>query len=542
MSESETQTSVNINFSAPQMSVLTSTADRNLFLSGQGGGKTFLEGVISALLVESAPAAVGMICANTYGQLSASTMKEIKKVWAKFFNLTEYTKQNPSGDYVSNRYPPVDWNWEDKFHERLDESNGTICFKNGALLYKASLDNYKAIDGRNLSWCLLDETKDTKEEAVKMVILGRLRQQGLYIRNNHIERLRAYFSGAEQLDRLVDLLPYTTEPETNGIPNRSINPLFMFTTPYKQLWLVKFFNLQDKIEAIKKCVFSETDYFVDQTGNKKVVIASNYHNAQNLPPNFIANLIEDLTDELIDLKIYAYPFAKSGKEYAKSFDRKIHVGRVEVLPNAMLHFTVDFNVNPYQSGIVYQLEHITNNPQMRWNGFDTYIICRAIKEYALKYPKNEAYYLGESFVADFEELLHYGFYLYGDASGQNRLGTKDTKTLFSDVLNGMGDYRHLAHLRIPKSNPRYKHIGKGMLGRKSFLNILLAGKKPVRMIIDEGCTELIDDLEFCEEDVDGKLSKKKTKGVELRGHHLQAKEYFLCHEKVFAHFARVRTK
>ena len=43
----------------------------------------------------------------------------------------------------------------------------------------ASLDNWKAIDGRTISWALLDETKDTPEAAVKEVIISRLRKIGL---------------------------------------------------------------------------------------------------------------------------------------------------------------------------------------------------------------------------------------------------------------------------------------------------------------------------------------------------------------------------
>ena len=541
MTATQIQNKQSLNFSAPQMSVLTSTADRTLFFSGQGGGKTFLEGVISYLLVQSCPKSVGMICANTYGQLSASTLKEIKKVWADVFNVTEYTKSNPTGTFVSNRYPPVEWGWEGKYHERLDDSYGTICFKNGALIYKASLDNYKAIDGRTLAWCILDETKDTKEEAVKMVILGRLRQKGLYLKNNHNQNLKEYFNGGK-LGSMADLIPFTDQEQTAGKANKPINPLWMFTTPYKELWLLKFFELHGKIDKIKQVVFSETDYYVSQEGNKKVVIASNYHNSQNLPANFISNLREDLTDELIDLKVYAYPFAKSGKEYAKHFDRKSQVGSVGLLGDAMLHFTVDFNVNPYMSGLIIQLEHIHNSPGKKWNGFSTYIICRVLGEYALKYPKNEAYSLGSELVTEFEDMLHYGFYLYGDASGNNRIGISNTKSLFVDLMRGLGDFRHRAQLRIPRSNPRYKHVNKDTLGRKNFLNLLLSGKKPVRIIIDKGCTEFIDDLEFCEEDANGKLAKPKTKGVELRGHHLQAFEYFICHEKMFAPLAIVRTK
>jgi hypothetical protein len=76
------------------------------------------------------------------------------------------------------------------------------------------------------------------------------------------------------------------------------------------------------------------------------------------------------------------------------------------------------------------------------------------------------------------------------------------------------------------------------MGRRSFTNALFEGKKPVKIIVDKSCEEFINDCAFCKEK-DGKMAKIKTNGVELRGHHLDAFQYFTCQDKVFAPLARL---
>ena len=79
-----------------------------------------------------------------------------------------------------------------------------------------------------------------------------------------------------------------------------------------------------------------------------------------------------------------------------------------------------------------------------------------------------------------------------------------------------------------------------MLGRRVFLNECLQGSKPIRIHINPECSELIADLEECTQDANGKLAKPKSKnGVELRGHMLQAFEYFLCYPKSLGYLAKI---
>ena len=216
------------------------------------------------------------------------------------------------------------------------------------------------------------------------------------------------------------------------------------------------------------------------------------------------------------------------------------VQNLPLLPHLPLHYTVDFNVKPYMSGLVCQINYVRDAVNT-FQGHSNYTEIRVIKEHALTYPKNTAENLGSEFVDNFRgQIIKSGaFFLYGDASGNNKTGLKAVKTLFAGVKQGLGIYHGYALDRVPKSNPRYLRIAPNSLGRRDFLNEVFRGKYPIKLMIDRSCHEFIDDLRLANTDANGKLDKKKTKGVELRGHLLQAFEYFLCHDDTFAEYAKL---
>ena len=228
----------------------------------------------------------------------------------------------------------------------------------------------------------------------------------------------------------------------------------------------------------------------------------------------------------------------TGFQYSKSVSSTLDK---KALP---LHYTVDFNSSPYMSGLVIQLDFIKNS---FWNGHTDYFELRVLKEMTLKPPINDAYSLGKTLEEEYSEI-ETGFFLYGDASGNNNTGLRSasdlskTATLFGDLWNGFSQKaQNMCIKRIPKRNPLYKSIGPGMMGRRVFLNKILSGQLPVRVLIDPSCSEFIDDLKECKQDANGKLGKPKNKqGEEERGHLLQAFEYFICHEESLGYLARTK--
>jgi hypothetical protein len=138
--------------------------------------------------------------------------------------------------YVVDKIPPTNW---PKLHIKMKSYENTICFNNGCMVFTTSLDNYKAIDGTEFGWAELDETKDTREEAIKEVIVARLRQSGMWVTPD---------------GHLVD---YET--------SQSHNPLSIFTSPAKVLWINEWFGMPDYYEDINQIIFSKTEFFKRNT-------------------------------------------------------------------------------------------------------------------------------------------------------------------------------------------------------------------------------------------------------------------------------------
>ena len=214
-----------------------------------------------------------------------------------------------------------------------------------------------------------------------------------------------------------------------------------------------------------------------------------------------------------------------GNAYIHQFKESMHKKELELNKGEPLHYTVDFNVAPYMSGLVIQSTYVEGS---YWNGFTDYHDVRVIDEVALEHPRNDARGLGEELVTRYDTTA--GMYLYGDASGNNRTGLRDVRSLFGDLKKGLG-FKPVE--RIPRSNPKYAAIEKGSLGRALFLNMLFSGKYPIRIRVDKSCKNLLDDLKYCVQGTDGKMDKKKRDG-----HHLDALTYYLCHDKTFAYLAK----
>lgn len=492
-----------IKLSRPQFTILHSNSDRNLFHTGQGGGKTMVMGVLSHRLVETFPNHIGLIAANTYQQLSDSTLREIFQVWGKM-GWSEYDKNNnPDGWYVFDKEPPECF----VPHGNTFKTNANKIFlRNGCVLFTASLDNYKAIDGRTIGWAMLDETKDTREEAVKHVIIGRLRERGIY------------------LNRLFDKTTYkhfqfTADPNLSA---GEINPMWVFTSPVKEQWLTEYFHLDDYREEILGTIFSKEDYFFKKDDNRTIVIASSYHNQANLPANYIDNQIKDLSPEVAEMLVYGNPFGKSGGEYYSGFDKMVHIRKVHHTPDMPMHLTFDFNVNPYMTALPFQIIP----------GDDGVEEVRILGEYAKRFPNNNIEDTCAAFDGEYGYECDTGFFFYGDASGHNTMPLKTQRNYYHVIEESL---RHIvggSSKRLLRANPRHKSIMAGTLGRRDFMNGALMGRYPFRIVIDESCKNLIADLEFLKEDANGAKAKIKAEinGVvcEKYGHMSDALDSAIC--------------
>lgn len=512
-------TNVALEYSDPAQEILETTADRVLFHAGVGIGKSQVIGVLSFDFVLNNPEVRGFIGANTYSQLSKSTLDRVKNVWEKQFKMVEGVH------YVQNIIPPKNYK---TYGASLSSYENTISFQNGALIFTASLDNYKVIDGTEFGWACLDETKDTKEQAVKEVIIQRLRQNGMMIGSDGTLYKTKKFN--DKTGIIDDILSnnlaegvWFKDSEGKKIYNskgheiKGYNPLYIFTSPSKAKWLSEWFHLDDDADEIIKQCLSETDYYRKRKGRQLVVIASSYHNQSNLPAGYIEGMIDDLygNTNLIDMLIFGSPFGKTGGEYCTTYSRLKHVQEFEPWPEAAVHLSFDFNAVPYMTGLCIQLKYNEENGRYLVRFFD---------EFCLPNPKNDSESLSEEIITYHGPLLNNGMFYYGDYSGGNKSTvSKDTRDNYHAIEKKFHKYLSNQSRRVI--------VNTGLESRRRFCNKAFAGKFPFDIEIHKKCKELRGDLEFCKEGPDGGVLKKTVtkddKTYQEHGHCIDAALYAL---------------
>lgn len=494
-----------IKLHTPQLKVFKSRKALTLNMAGQRSGKSHNIGIKSGIYVSNAPKIRGMIAANTYMQLTQSTLVAVKKVWKTFFGLTEYdSKGNPHGDYVIHKHPPSHFVQFDKF----DNYRSIISFRNGAIVFAVSLDNYMAHDGKEIGWAELDETKDTKEEALKAVILARLSQPGLFYNN------------------VTGAITYLEEHE-NHSGYTPFNPCCINTSPAVGIvkWLTDMFNLSEYEKEIYDKVTDPKDYYYHEIGNQAVCIYSTYWNKHNLPDNYIEVRLSQLSENEGLKYVFGFPFARTGDSYFRNFKKSEHVRNVIYNPRLPIHISYDFNVKPYMTLECAQVESIDELKEFQ---------IRFFKEYCLASPENSTEAITKRFLNDFEDDDPM-IYFYGDASGDYRQAGSGDHTHFDTVRDILRNYISRSSDKVPRKN-------KAVFNRRDFVDKILEGKLTIPyngmeyrvvIIIDESCKYLKEDMQWLKEGLDGKL-KEKVKDEETKltyeklGHTSDAMEYLVC--------------
>lgn len=476
-----------LTLSNPQFEVLESTAQRILMHCGVGSGKSHVAGLISIEYAIKFPEVRGFIGANSYSQLAKATLDRIFKVWAEMGIVEDQ-------QFVVDKIPPSHFKI---VGTKLKSYENTISFDNGALIFVASLDNYKMIDGTEFGWAILDETKDTREEAVKEVIVARLRQKGMYV------------------DKKGVLYHSMKEGRTG------FNPLYILTSPAKTKWIQKWFALDKNAEEIEATIYQNGKYYRKKTGDQLVVIASTYHNPHN-SHGYIDRLKEDLggNDQLIKMLVYGSPFAKDGGEFYSAFSRMKHVKKFDPWPNEPVHLSFDFNLVPYISCTCWQMKTYYCEERKQ-----TRMLVRCFREYCLPNPKNNAESLSKEIKNTIHNLLKNGVFIYGDYSG------KTDNTVSEDIRNQFDMIELVLRQYVSNSSFRVT-TNKLHVRRRDFMNKLLSSGYAIDIEIDESCVETIADFEFVKESAKGgKLKTKVTNGkqsYEEHGHTSDTVDYLFC--------------
>jgi hypothetical protein len=511
-----------IAVSDPQADIIETTAQLALFMAGVGSGKSHAIGIETGDFIKEYPYLILIIAANTHSQLSTSTLKRVFEVWAEIYGWKQYKPKTGEGQYIVGKIPPAHFT---RFGEPLKSYDNIISFWNGAMIITASLENYTALDGVEAFGAWLDETKDTKEEAVKETVTARLRQPGLWIDEEGelycLEDYKYYTERGEWKVRKTKagriLWDYTTNSRIY-----SYNPLKIYTSPAKVDWLNTWFGLTDMYEEISKQIFSPYTYFKFEDKHKCVVISSTYHNEDNLSVDFIANKLKDYAanQNLIDMNIYGSPIAKTGGEFIHQFKRLEHVKSVKFNPAYPVHLSLDFNVAPYMTGICAQYIQPWNSPDGRGK-------VRFFREYCLPSPKNKTEAIGTALVQEYGPRMTEGIYYYGDPGGKKK------QTITSEFANEFEALEKPLRKFIHNSSDKVLFSYPSVLKSRNFLNSLFAGVYLIDIEIDESLNNLVHDLEYAKEDANGAMLKPKVKDkvtkqtYEKYGHCLDAMRYLL---------------
>lgn len=498
-----------LEYNEPQQEILESTAQRNLFHSGVGIGKSECIGTLSAEFLINDPEVRGFIGANTYSQLTKSTLDRVFGVWEKKFKWVKGVH------YVVDHIPPKEFKI---IGPPLKTYENTISFNNGGLIMLASLDNYKVIDGTEFGWAMLDETKDTREEAVKEVIVARLRQIGMLMSADGI-----MYKTPNALKKVESGLWTRNDDGTfltdKGVKVTGYNPLFIFTSPAKASWLMKWFELDKDADNIERVIYDKDNYYRKRTGDRLVVIASTYHNAKNLSPGYIPRLIEDIgnNENLIKMLIYGSPFGKTGGEFYSKYTRLKHVKDWDgIWEDEPIHLSFDFNLVPYITCTCWQMKMING----RW-------LVRCFDEFCLPNPDNNSESLCDKIIEKYDNLLKNGLFIYGDYSGKtDTTVSKDVRNNFDMIELKLAAYLSNYSNRVTKNGLHHR--------RRDFMNNIFGGhpRIPIDIEIHTRCVETIADYEFVKENNDGKKLKYKVtvnnRTYEEHGHTSDSGDYFFC--------------
>lgn len=522
-----------IKVSEPQNEVLNARGSIIADIAGQGAGKTVTIALSVGWRVLMFPDAKGFIGANTYKQLSNSTLTRLFFELQRVYGLAEYDrKSNPKGHYVVHVKPPGHWK---KSKYRFDGYNGIMSFRNGATVFLGSLDNYKMHDGKEFAWAELDETKDTKKEALTTVILGRLRQYGLWVDS----------------EGNVTWNPETSQQQAEDQGLKAWNPCCIHTSPAEGPvdWLIDLLGIAPYHKEIIETIVKDDDFFykkiinVDEKTKREtettVVISSSYHNEHNLPPGFIEDRKSRLSKSEALKFIYGNPFSKGGGEFFPAFDRLKHVKKLEYDPKLAVSSTWDFNATPYVTCLCTHVEYVTRfwDPVAKKKYIDfreglekmEVLRIRVFREYCLEPPEDGTEATAERFADDFVDS-NPDVFIDGDANGRSRIEGMGQLTQYQIIekrFRARGLYLSVGYLRVPRTNMRNRM-------RRDIMNRIWEEKMPeVEIEIGDNCPNTIRDCEYLLKGADGakhKETEKDKNGIKFQelGHCADALEYLVC--------------
>ena len=200
--------------------------------------------------------------------------------------------------------------------------------------------------------------------------------------------------------------------------------------------------------------------------------------------------------------------------FYKHFDLREHLAPAATPnPELPLRLAFDFNVQPYITATVWQIEGRA---------------ARQVGELCLEGPRNTVPDLAEALLRKIGPRWPAGVYIHGDPAGRNRNVTGGI-TPYGQLMAGLAPWQPT--LCVPRKAP-------GVPMRGQWINRILSSRhEDIQIHIGRDCTRTLDDYAHVREDKDGKKVKPKVRdpngrSYEPYGHCSDANDYLLC--SVFA--------
>lgn len=293
------------------------------------------------------------------------------------------------------------------------------------------------------------------------------------------------------------------------------------TQNYKQFILT--FNPVDEDSWIKKRFYDKPDAQVK-------IIHTTYKDNAFLDADYIKHLTERVVANENLYRVYVlgqWGRATTGGEFYKCFRHTRHATvELPYNPGVPLHISFDFNVNPYMSCGVFQIEiipavmngAIVVTPEKK--------ISKQVDEIALPHPRNTTKDICREFARRYQ-AHNAGLFIYGDPSGR----AEDTR-----AEKGWNDFTIIENeLLHYKPTMRVSSKAPPVVMRGNFINTVFETNfGGLTFLIDPRCKNSIRDFLYLKEASDGTKLKEKEKdtdtGVQFEkyGHFSDLADYFYC--------------
>lgn len=208
----------------------------------------------------------------------------------------------------------------------------------------------------------------------------------------------------------------------------------------------------------------------------------------------------------------------AGGEFYKCYRQEKHVAHNVYRPDLPLHLTFDSNINPYMTGLVYQID---GKKIMQLN------------EFCLAHPRNTSMAVCSEFERKYPDH-NAGLFIYGDPAMLKQSTADETLVRvkekdyseFTKIMSALSKYR--PQLRVPRAYPPVKPRGMFM---NSIFEENFGG---IEILFHEDCRKTQLDFANGKEASDGTKHKEKVKdeitevSYEKYHHITDATDYMVC--------------